>query len=109
MSRLLEQTVQTKLRRVLQLGLVGIPGVGRDLVVLLYIPHLGAVQASAWFNTSYQMFIENAKIANMSKNNQSCQWELYIFYNTICPRSSAPFYTVNYYIKWVTPCWTYNK
>ena len=25
---------------------------------------------------------------------------------TVCPRSSDPFYVVNYYIKWVTTIWT---
>ena len=27
---------------------------------------------------------------------------------TICPRSSAPFYIVSYYIKWVTTSWTHS-
>ena len=26
--------------------------------------------------------------------------------HTICPRSNYPFYTVNYYIEWVTTSWT---
>ena len=26
--------------------------------------------------------------------------------NTICPRSSAPFYIVTYYMKWVATSWT---
>ena len=26
---------------------------------------------------------------------------------TVCPGSSDPFYTVTYYIKWVTTSWTY--
>ena len=25
---------------------------------------------------------------------------------TVCPRSSDPFYTVTYYMKWVTTSWT---
>ena len=29
--------------------------------------------------------------------------------NIMCPRSSYPFYTVNYYIKWVTTPWTYSS
>ena len=29
-------------------------------------------------------------------------------YNTICPRSSDPFYTVTYYIKYVTISWTHS-
>ena len=29
-------------------------------------------------------------------------------YSTVCPRSSYPLYTVIYYIKWVTTCWTYS-
>ena len=28
--------------------------------------------------------------------------------NTVCPRSSDPFYIVSYYIKWVTTSWTYS-
>ena len=28
--------------------------------------------------------------------------------NTICPRSSYPFYIVSYYIKWVTTSWTHS-
>ena len=28
--------------------------------------------------------------------------------NTVCPRSSDPFYTITYYIKWVTTSWTYR-
>ena len=28
---------------------------------------------------------------------------------TVCPGSSDPFYTGNYYIKWVTTSWTYSK
>ena len=27
---------------------------------------------------------------------------------TVCPRSSDPFYTVTYYMKWVTTSWTYS-
>ena len=27
-------------------------------------------------------------------------------YNTVCPRSSDPFYVVTCYIKWVTTSWT---
>ena len=27
---------------------------------------------------------------------------------TICPESSDPFYTVSYYIKWVTTSWTHS-
>ena len=30
-------------------------------------------------------------------------------YNTVCPRSSDPFYIVTYYIKWATSSWTYGK
>ena len=26
--------------------------------------------------------------------------------NTVCPRSSDPFYLVTYFIKWVTTSWT---
>ena len=29
--------------------------------------------------------------------------------NTACSRSSAPFYTVTYYIKWVTTSWIDGK
>ena len=32
-----------------------------------------------------------------------------ILTNTVCPRSSDPFYIVSYYIKWVTTSWTYSK
>ena len=32
----------------------------------------------------------------------------YAAYDTVCPRSSDPFYTVNFYIKWVTTSWTYS-
>ena len=28
--------------------------------------------------------------------------------NTMCPRSSDPFYIVTYHIKWVTTPWTYS-
>ena len=28
--------------------------------------------------------------------------------NTLCPRSSDPFYIVSYYIKWVTTSWTHS-
>ena len=28
--------------------------------------------------------------------------------NTVCPRSSDPFYLVSFYIKWVTTSWTYS-
>ena len=28
---------------------------------------------------------------------------------TVCPRSSDPFYSLSYYIKWVTSSWTYSK
>ena len=28
--------------------------------------------------------------------------------DTVCPRSSDPFYIVIYYIKWVTTYWTYS-
>ena len=28
--------------------------------------------------------------------------------NTMCPRSSCPFYSVTYYIKWVTTPWTHS-
>ena len=28
--------------------------------------------------------------------------------NTVCPRSSDPFYKVSYYIKWVNTSWTYS-
>ena len=28
---------------------------------------------------------------------------------TICPRSSDPFYIVNYYINWVTTSWTHSS
>ena len=28
--------------------------------------------------------------------------------HTVCPRSSAPFYIVTYYIKWGTTSWTYS-
>ena len=28
--------------------------------------------------------------------------------NTICQRSSYPFYIVTYYIKWVTTSWTHS-
>ena len=28
--------------------------------------------------------------------------------NTVCPRSSDPFYIVIYYIQWVTTSWTYS-
>ena len=31
----------------------------------------------------------------------------YIYY-TVCPEISDPFYTVSYYIKWVTTSWTYS-
>ena len=27
---------------------------------------------------------------------------------TVCPRSSAPFYIVAYFIKWVTTSWAYS-
>ena len=29
--------------------------------------------------------------------------------NTICLRSSDPFYIVSYYIKWVTTSWTHSR
>ena len=29
-------------------------------------------------------------------------------YNTTCPGRSDPFYTVSYYIKWVTNSWTHS-
>ena len=29
--------------------------------------------------------------------------------NTMCPRSSDPFYIVSYYIKWVTTSWTHSS
>ena len=29
-------------------------------------------------------------------------------FDTVCPRSSDPFYIVGYYIKWVTTSWTYS-
>ena len=29
--------------------------------------------------------------------------------DTVCPRSSDPFYIVGYYIKWVTTSWTYSR
>ena len=28
---------------------------------------------------------------------------------TVCPRSSDPFYIVSYYMKWVTTSWTYSS
>ena len=28
--------------------------------------------------------------------------------DTVCPRSSYPFYIVTYYINWVTTSWTYS-
>ena len=31
-----------------------------------------------------------------------------ILYDTVCPRSSDPFYIVTYYIKWVTTSWTHS-
>ena len=31
----------------------------------------------------------------------------FLFMINVCPRSSAPFYVVNYYIKWATTSWTY--
>ena len=34
--------------------------------------------------------------------------DLDIQYNTMCPRSSNPFYIVSYYIKWVTTSWTHS-
>ena len=30
------------------------------------------------------------------------------WYNTVCPRSSDPFYVATYYIKWGTASWTYS-
>ena len=30
------------------------------------------------------------------------------FLNTVCPRSSDPFYIVSYYLKWVSTFWTYS-
>ena len=30
------------------------------------------------------------------------------YLTTVCPRSSATFYIVTYYIKWVTTSWTYS-
>ena len=30
-------------------------------------------------------------------------------FDTVCPRSSAPFYVITYYIKWVTTSWTYSN
>ena len=39
--------------------------------------------------------------------------DFYTYYNswqwdTVCPRSSYPFYMVSYYIKWVTTSWTHS-
>ena len=37
---------------------------------------------------------------------------MFVFYhiqNTVCPRSSNPFFRVSYYIKWVTTSWTYSN
>ena len=31
------------------------------------------------------------------------------YLSTVCPRSSDPFYTVSYYIEWVTTFWTFSK
>ena len=32
----------------------------------------------------------------------------HIWYSTVCPISSDPFYVVTYFIKWVTTSWTYS-
>ena len=32
-----------------------------------------------------------------------------LLYDTVCPRSSDPFYIESYYIKWVTTSWTHSN
>ena len=33
---------------------------------------------------------------------------MYPFQHTVCPRSSDPFYTISYCVKWITTSWTHS-
>ena len=53
--------------------------------------HLFSVCLSLSFRRLWQIFAEKKSLY------------------TVCPRSSDPFYIVNYYIKWVTTPWTHRR
>ena len=51
------------------------------------------------FNHAYVQYL-------FANSSFASQFSSTIFLLTVCPRSSAPFYIVTYYIKWVTTSWT---
>ena len=63
--------------------------------------------------TLYIFFFEETKYHTISNDYSiivlcSVQARTDYLEITVCPRSSVPFYTVTYIIKWVTTSWTFS-
>ena len=59
------------------------------------------------FNSRNRVFLQHIKFPN-SLHHRSSYSELRYDIRTRCPRSSDPFYIVNYYIQWVSTFRTYS-